>query len=164
MAALVWKGDLLVNNFLLYFTTDLFNELISKRLTKFNTFHHILMIIIMLISKLTTMNIYKLIDLSAIFELSSILLALFYMGYISKPIYNLVFSYSFISVRLIYYNYAMYQLYLEDTSLFNNITISFYILLNIMNCGIVLQMRLIQKVFAFRPAIDCLLNKQSKTD
>ena len=98
-------------------------------------------------------------ELLAIFELSSIPLILFYMDYISKPIYNLVFSYSFISVRLIYYNYTMYMLYLTDRELFTNTVIGFYTLLNVMNLGIVWKMRLVQKLFAIRPAIDYLRDK-----
>jgi hypothetical protein len=107
MSALVWKGDGLVNNVLLEFITDLFNDKVSNKLTNFTVFHHTSMIIICLIYKLTNYINVKLIELCMIFEISSIPLSLFYMGYIPKPVYNIVFSYSFIFVRLIYFNYTV---------------------------------------------------------
>jgi len=163
MVYFIWRGDVLVNNFLIFFSTDLFNEIIRKRHTPFIMFHHILMIIIVLTSKFTNTVNNKLIDLTAIFELTSIPLVLFYMGYIPKPIYNLLFSYTFIHVRLIYFNYTMYNAYLTDRELFTNTTILFYILVNIMNCGIVWKMRLVQKLFGIRPAINYLCDKQPKS-
>ena len=163
MASFIWKGDIIINNALIYFFSDLFNEIVSKRITKFTIFHHTLLIIIILNSKLTSIINIKLVEACSIQELSGIILVLFYMGYLPKPLYNLIFSYTFIAVRLIYYNYTMYKLYLEDTSLFNNTVIGFYILLNIMNCGIVWKMRLVQKLFIIRPAIDYLCDKQPKT-
>lgn len=163
MVSFIWRGDVLVNNFLLYFTTDLFNEIIRKRHTPFIIFHHILMIIIMLTSKFTNTFNNKLIDMTTIFELSSIPLVLFYMGYISKPIYNLLFSYTFILMRLMYFNYIIYNAYLTNRWLFTNTTILFYILVNIMNCGIAWKMRLVQKLFGIRPAIDYLCDKQPKS-
>ena len=163
MVSFIWRGDVLVNNFLLYFTTDLFNEIIRKRHTPFIIFHHIFMIIIMLTSKFTNTFNNKLIDMTTIFELSSIPLVLFYMGYISKPIYNLLFSYTFILMRLMYFNYIIYNEYLTNRWLFTNTTILFYILVNIMNCGIAWKMRLVQKLFGIRPAIDYLCDKQPKS-
>ena len=163
MVSFIWRGDVLINNLLIFFSTDLFNEIIRKRHTPFIMFHHTLMIIIILTSKFTNTVNNKLIDITPIFELSSIPLALFYMGYIPKPIYNLLFSYTFIFVRLVYFNYTMYNAYLTDRELFTNTTILFYILVNIMNCGIVWKMRLVQKLFGIRPAIDYLCdNKQLK--
>ena len=159
MIAVIWKGDIFLYNCILYFIADLFNETISKRLTKFNLFHHVLMLTMILMTLFTDIINVKFGELLAIFELSSIPLVLFYMGYISKPIYNLVFSYSFVCVRLIYYNYTMYMLYLTDRELFTNTVIGFYTLLNVMNFGIVWKMRLVQKLFAIRPAIDYLRDK-----
>ena len=156
MAALIWKGEILNNNCIIFFSTDLLNEIITKRVTSFLKFHHILMIIFMLISKLTIAINSRLVDISAIFELSSIPLSLFYMGYIPKPIYNLLFSYSFIFIRLVYFNYNMYIAYLEDKTLYTNTAIVVYSFLNIMNCGIAWKMKLFQKLFGIRSDIKCL--------
>ena len=151
MAALVWKGEILNNNCIIFFSTDLLNEIITKRVTSFLKFHHILMIIFLLISKLTNALNSRLVDISLIFELSSIPLVLFYMGYLPKHIYNLVFSYSFIFIRFIYFNYNMYMAYLEDKTLYTNTAIVVYSLVNIMNCGIAWKMKLFSKLFAVRP-------------
>lgn len=159
MAALVWKGEILNNNCIIYFSTDLLNEIITKRVTSFVKFHHILMIIFMLISKLSNEINSRLIDISLIFELSSIPLSLFYMGYIPKPIYNLLFSYIFIFIRLIYFNYNMYMAYLEDKTLYTNTAIVVYSLLNIMNCGIAWKMNLVPKLFGGRSVIEYLRNR-----
>ena len=121
-------------------------------------------IIASLMNKFTGAVDSKIIKITCLQELSTIPLGLFYMGYISKPIYNLVFSYTFIFVRLVCYNYGMYSLYLTDDTMNNNTTIACAILMNLTNLGVILKMKLFQKLFAFRPAIDCLLNKQSKTD
>ena len=162
MVSVIWRGDVLVNNFLLYFTTDLFNSFILKKLNPFTVFHHIFINVILLISKYTNMINNKIIDISWIFEVSSIPLALYHMGYISKPIYNILFSYSFILMRLIYYNYTMYKAYLINRGLFTNTVIGFYILLNIMNCGIAWKMKLVQKLFAIRPAIEYFRSEKLK--
>ena len=144
MAAIIWKGDILLYNSLIYFITDLFNETILT------------MLLLTLFTDILNIKVGQLLGSC---ELSSIPLALFHMGYIPKPIYNLVFSYSFIGVRLIYYNYTMYMLYLTDRELFTNTVIGFYTLFNIMNCGIAWKMKLVQKLFAIRPAIDYLRDK-----
>lgn len=162
MTSFLWRGDTLVNNFIVFFSTDLVSEFSSKRLTPFMIFHHILMIIIMLTTKYTSTINNTLIDLTGIFELSSIPLVLFYMEYIPKPIYNILFSYTFISARLIYYNYTMYTAYLTNSALFTNTVIIFYILVNIMNCGIAWKMKLVQKLFGIRSAIEYLRCKQLK--
>ena len=159
MSALIWEEDLFLYNSLLYFITDLFNETISKRLTKFNLFHHMLMLTMLLLALFTDILNIKVGQLLGSCELSSIPLALFCMGYIPKPIYNLVFSYSFIGVRLIYVNYILYNAYLTDSSIFTNTNILFCSLVAIMNCGIAWKMKLVQKLFVIRPAIDYLRDK-----
>ena len=159
MSALIWEEDLFLYNSLLYFITDLFNETISKRLTKFNLFHHMLMLTMLLLALFTDILNIKVGQLLGSCELSSIPLALFCMGYIPKPIYNLVFSYSFIGVRLLYVNYILYNAYLTDSSIFTNTNILFCSLVAIMNCGIAWKMKLVQKLFVIRPAIDYLRDK-----
>lgn len=161
MSALVWKGGGLINNALIYFITDLFNDKVSNKLTNFTVFHHTSTIILFLIYKLTNYINIKLIELCMIFEISSIPLVLFYMGYIPKPVYNIVFSYSFIFVRLIYFNYTAYNMYLDDYIMFNNQIIGIYIFLNTMNVGIAWKMKLVQKLFAIRPVIDLFSNKRA---
>jgi hypothetical protein len=103
----------------------------------------------------------KIIEFGGLQEISTIPLTLFHMGYISKPIYNILFSYSFVFVRLIYYNYLMYCFYLTDSHIFNNITIIFYILMNLTNIGIVWKMKLVQKIFGIRSDIKYLRIKQN---
>ena len=161
MSALVWKGDVLVNHVLIHFTTDLFNDKVSNKLTNFTVFHHTSMIIIFLTYTLTNYINIKLIELCMVYELSTIPLVLFYMGYIPKPIYNIIFSYVFIAVRLIYFNYTIYNAYLEDYSMFNTLIIGIYIFLNTMNIGIAWKMKLVQKLFTIRPVIEFFSKKQA---
>ena len=153
MIVLVWRGELLVNNFLIHFITDLFNEFISKRLTTFTIFHHTLVSIICLVTKLSSTINIKFIDLCAIYEISTIPRALFEMGHISKPVYNILFSYSFIFIRLIYFNYTMYNTYLSNSAIFTNTVIIFYILMNVMNFGIAWKMKLVQKLFVIQSCL-----------
>ena len=116
---------------------------------------------LILLNKLTPNMHNKIIELGCKQELSSISLVLFYMGYIPKPIYNILFSYSFIFFRLIYPNYEAYKLYLTDSAMVTNIDILSYMLLNIMNSGIAWKMKLVPKLFGFRPVIELFSNKRA---
>ena len=160
MSALVWEPDLVVTNTLIYLFTDLFSEKISRKLTKFTIYHHTVCIIALLMNKYDGTIDSNIIKITCIQELSTIPLALFYMGYIPKPIYNLIFSYTFIFVRLICYNYAMYNLYMNDIKMNNNTTIACCLLMNLTNIGVILQMRLVQKLFGGRAAIEYLFRSK----
>ena len=162
MSALVWKGNMLSSNCFIYFMADLTNEIISKKLNFFTVYHHLTSMTLILINKLTSKMDNKIIELGCLQELTTIPLVLFYMGYLPKHIYNLVFSYSFIFVRFIYYNYETYKAYITDGHIFNKLSTSFYILMNITNLGIALQMNLVPKLFGWRPAIEYLRGKQLK--
>jgi hypothetical protein len=148
-----WKTEMVKHNLSIYFILDAYNEVINNKLTRFTIFHHLLGIILNMLSLFKNAFHDREIDLISLYEISSIPLMLFYMGYISKPIYNILFSYSFIFVRLIYFNYGMYNLYLTNGGVLSNTTTAFLILLNIMNCGITWKMKLVQKLFGIRPFI-----------
>lgn len=164
MTPFVWSDDIIPYNTLLYFIVDLINEKISNNLTKFYIFHHTSCILICLITILTGSVDNKIFKLTTIQEVSSIVLSLFYMGYISKPIYNILFSFSFISFRLFYYNYTICSLYLSNKDVFSVVAWGAILLSNIINCGIVWKMRLVQKLFGGRAAIEYLFpRKQPKT-
>ena len=161
MSALIWKGNMLSTNCFIYFMADLANEIISKRLNFFTVYHHMTSMTLILLNKLTPNMHNKIIELGCKQELSSISLVLFYMGYLPKPVYNIIFSYSFIFVRLFYYNYATYMAYLADGHIFNRLSTCFYIIMNITNVGIALQMKLVPKLFGWRAAIDYLLHDKT---
>jgi hypothetical protein len=160
MGVTVWRGDTVVYNCLIYFITDLFNSIILKNLKIFTIYHHTACCILIYLNRIGIMD-NKIIELGVLQEISSIPLSLFHMGYISKPVYNILFSYSFIAVRLIYYNYSIYNAYLINGDIFNNITISFYILMNLTNIGIVWKMKLVQKLLGIRSDIECLYTKHN---
>ena len=148
-----WKTDIVRYNSSVFFIMDVYNYIITNKLTRFTIFHHSLSLILNIFSIIKNPFHRRAVDLVCFYEISTIPLALFEMGYISKPIYNIIFSYSFIFIRLIYFNHEMYKLYLTEGESINNTTIIFSILLNIMNCGIAWKMKLVQKLFAIRPAI-----------
>lgn len=156
MAPFVWNDDIIPYNSLLYFIGDLINSKISNNLTKFYIFHHTSCILICLITILTGSVDNKIFKLTTIQEVSSVILALFYMGYISKPIYNILFSFSFIFFRLFYYNYAIYDLYLSNKDVFSVVAWCAILLSNIINIGVTWKMRLVQKLFGGWSAIDYL--------
>jgi hypothetical protein len=156
MVSFVWRGDLLLYNLLVYFIVDLINAVISKKLKIFTIYHHVLCIISIYLSINMGIIDRKLFEIGAIQEIPTIPLSLFHTEYISKPVNNILFSYSFIFIRLIYYNYAMYSAWVTDRHIFNNYAITAYILMNLTNIGIAWKMKLVQKLFAIRPAIDYL--------
>lgn len=162
MSALVWRGNMLSSNCFIYFMADLTNEIISKRLNFFTVYHHLTSMSLLLINKTSSKMDNKIIELGCLQELSTIPLVLFYMGYLPKHIYNLVFSYSFIFIRLFYYNYETYKAYLTDGHIFNKLSTSFYIIMNLTNIGIAWKMKLVPKLFAIRPVIQYLNGKQLK--
>lgn len=162
MAPFVWSDDVIPYNSLLYFIGDFINDKLLKRLTSFTIFHHISCILICLSTIINNIVDTKLFKLTSIQEVSNIVMALFYMGYIPKPIYNILFSFSFFSFRLFYYNYAIYGLYLSNKDVFSVVTWGAVLLSNIINCGIVWKMRLVQKLFGGRAAIEYLLRNKSR--
>jgi len=155
MSIIFWEGDLVIYNCLIYFIFDLLSDIISQKLKIFTIYHHTVCCIIIYLNRIGIMD-NKIIEVGVLQEISSIPLSLFHMGYISKPVYNILFSYSFIAVRLIYYNYSMYNVYLINGDIFNNIAILFYILMNLTNIGITWKMKLVQKLFGIRSDIKCL--------
>ena len=159
MSNIFWEGDLVVYNCLIYFITDLLTDIFIKKTQIFYIYHHISCIIVIYLNKTTSLVDNKIIELGVLQELSTISLSLFHMGYISKPVYNIIFPYSFIFVRFIYYNYAIYCALMADRHIFNNVTISFYILMNLTNIGIAWKMKLVQK--AIRPVIDLFSSKRA---
>jgi len=165
MVSFVWRGDLLLYNLLVYFIVDLINAVISKKLKIFTIYHHVLCIISLYLSINMGIIDRKIFEIGAIQEIPTIPLSLFHTEHISKPVNNILFSYSFIFIRLIYYNYAMYCAWVTDRHIFNNYAITAYILMNLTNIGIAWKMKLIQKLFAIRPAIDylCDTSRTSRT-
>ena len=162
MVSFVWRGDVLLYNLLIYFIVDLINAVISKKLKIFTIYHHVLCIISLYLS--ITMGIIhrKIFEIGAIQEIPTIPLSLFHTEYISKPVNNILFSYSFIFIRLIYYNYAMYCAWVTDRHIFNNYAIAGHILMNITNIGIAWKMKLVQKLFGIRLAINYLCDTRRK--
>ena len=159
MSTIFWEGDLVVYNCLIYFITDLLTDIFIKKTQIFYIYHHISCIIVIYLNKTTSIVYNKIIELGVLQEISSIPLSLFHMGYISKPVYNILFSYSFTFIRFIYYNYLMYNVWIADRPVFNNVTISLYILMNLTNIVIAWKMKLVQK--AIRPVIDLFSNKRA---
>ena len=156
-----WKTEMVNYNSSIYFILDAYNDVINNRLTRFTIFHHLMAIILNMLSLFKNAFHNRAIDLISLYEISTIPLALFEMGHISKPIYNILFSYSFIFVRLFYFNYEMYKLYLTDSESINNTTAVSFFVVNIMNCGIAWKMKLVQKLFTIRPAIEYLYGKHN---
>ena len=149
----VWKTEMLPYNSSIFFIFDLYNHMLKNKLGIFTIFHHSLAVLLNVVSIFKNPFHRRAMDIASLYEISSIPIALFHMGYISKPIYNILFSYSFIFIRLFYFNHEMYKLYMTDSESINNTTIIFSIILNIMNCGIVWKMKIVPKLFGWLPAI-----------
>ena len=149
----VWKTEMFPYNSSIFFIFDLYNHMIKNKLGLFIILHHSFVLLQNVVSIFKNPFDMRAIHITSLFEISSIPIALFHMGYISKPIYNILYSYSFIFVRLLYFNHEMYKLYMTDSESINNTTIFFLIIFNFMNCGIAWKMKLVPKLFGWRPAI-----------
>ena len=152
-ATFVYRDYDLIYCSLVYFIADSILNIYFNCFRTFNKIHHIF--VLYLIYNHEYLN-KTLINYSGIHEFSTIILCLIDLKIISKNTFENIFPFSFIMCRIIIFNILTF-LYIHQISyqidMFNLMIIS---LLNIMNIGIIIKMRLIQKTYNSMLKIYCI--------
>jgi hypothetical protein len=141
-SSFVYKDNDLIECSFIYFIADSILNIYFNTFKTFNKFHHIFALTLLTFHSHLDKNI---INYTGMHEFSTIILCLIDLNLINKNTFEKLFPISFIMCRIVIYNYYVY-IYLQHNYI-NIPTIAALGLLNIMNIGIILKMRLIQKVF-----------------
>ena len=141
-SSFVYKDRDLIECSFIYFIADSILNMYFNTFKKFNKFHHIFALTLLTFHKHLDKNI---INYTGMHEFSTIILCLIDLNLINKNTFEKLFPFSFIMCRLVIYNYYVYM-YIVDNCI-NIPTTTALILINIMNVGIMIKMRLVQKVF-----------------
>lgn len=140
----IYKNEDLIICSCIYFISDSLLNTYFRVFKTFNKFHHLLILILLIFNKKFDKYI---LNLTGIHEFSTIFLCLSEMEIINKIYFDLIFPISFILCRLIIYNYYLViYIYLNNFHI-NYETLLGVLLLNIMNIGITLKMKLLSKIY-----------------
>jgi hypothetical protein len=158
LATFIYKDYDLINCSAVYFIADSLLNIYFNCFRTFNKIHHIF--VLYLIYNHEYLN-KTLINYSGIHEFSTIILCLIDLQIINKNKFEKIFPISFIMCRIFIFNILTF-IYLYQISyqidIFNWTIIT---LLNIMNIGIIIKMKLIQKSYY---SLKSLYNYDSKTE
>lgn len=147
MSSFIYTYQDLINCSFIYFISDSFINIYYNVFKEFSKYHHIFVLILLYFNKYLDKN---LIDMTGIHEISTIVLCLIDLNIISKKTFEILFPISFILCRIVIFNINVF-IYLHSIKW--NIDYLNYIvlcLLNIMNTGIVIKMRLLQKIICLK--------------
>lgn len=142
LATFIYKDYDLIQCSAVYFIADSMLNIYFNCFRTFNKIHHLFVLYLIYNHKYLNKTI---INYSGIQEFSTIILCLIDLKLISKNTFEKIFPISFIMCRIVIFN-ILILLYLHEISyhidIFNLIIVS---LLNSMNIGIIIKMRLVQK-------------------
>ena len=143
-ATFFYKNEDLVYCSYIYFISDSILNTYFKTFKTFNKVHHLLVFILLIFSE--RFDKY-LINITGIHEFSTIILCLIDMKIINKTYFEILFPISFVLCRLIVYNFYILHYIYHNYYIINNETLIVLIILNIMNLGIAIKMRLFIKIY-----------------
>lgn len=146
MSSFVYKNNDLIECSTIYFITDSFINMYFKVFKTFNMFHHIFVLTLIYYHKNLDINIINLIGIQ---EISTIVLCLIDMRIINKRVFEVIFPISFVLFRIVIFNYkVIWYIYYNYTNIgwCNYIVL---VLLNAMNIGIVIKMKLLHKIYKY---------------
>ena len=143
LSTFVYKDDDLIHCAFIYFTADSVVNIYFNTFKTFNKFHHLFVIILLLCHENLDKDIT---NYSGMHEFSTIILCLIDLKLISKLTFEKIFPLSFIMCRLIIFNYYVCTHIFNNFKGINTLTMVVVFMLNIMNIGIVIKMRLVQKI------------------
>jgi len=143
-ATFIYKNEDLINCSYIYFIADSFLNTYFKVFKIFNKFHHLLVFILLLFNEKFDNYI---LNLTGMHEFSTIILCLSDMKIINKIYFEILFPISFVLCRLIIYNYYLIIYIYYNYYHINYETLLVVIILNLMNIGITLKMKLLPKIY-----------------
>lgn len=144
MSSFVYQNEDLIECSFVYFIADSFINTYYNVFKTFNKYHHLFALALIYFNKYLDM---ELINMTGIQEVSTIVLCIIDMNIISKNTFEILFPITFVFCRLVLYNLMVLE-YLQtksyDVDVINYIVL---VLLNVMNIGITIKMRLLQKIW-----------------
>ena len=144
MSSFVYKNNDLIECSVIYFVTDSLINIYFRIFKIFNIFHHIFILILLYYHEYLDMNI---INLTGIHEISTIFLCLIDLKIINKQVFEILFPISFVLCRLIVFNFHVVFYVYNNYMNIRYINYVVLLLLNIMNIGIVIKMKLLEKIY-----------------
>ena len=142
-----WRNEQLADAFCIYFILDFIFQKLNQSLSSFTIFHHSL-------GLLTCYFYYigyfcpEILNISSLFEVSTIIMCLYDLGYLSEKLYKKFFAFTFILFRLLISNslliYTIYNGHCEITILSGIILTTFTLL----NLAITYSLNLIPNLLA----------------
>jgi hypothetical protein len=152
MSSFVYKNNDLIECSAIYFISDSLINIYFRIFKTFNMFHHVFVLILLYYHKYLDMNI---INLTGIHEITTIFLCLIDLKIINKQVFDILFPISFVLCRIIIFNFHV-SFYVYDNYLnINYINYVILLLLNSMNIGIIIKMKLLQKIYKFISFWEC---------
>lgn len=143
MVSFYFQDDDLIQCSYIYFIADSILNLYFDTFKTFNKYHHLFAFTLLIFNE--HLDRY-LINQTGVLEISTIVLCLIDLQLINKTMFEILFPISFVFCRLLLFNFLIFQ-YLWtinfQVSYFTLITI---VLLNSMNLGIAIKMRLFTKI------------------
>jgi hypothetical protein len=147
MSSFIYTYKDLINCSFIYFISDSFINIYYAVFKEFNKYHHIFVLILLYFNEYLDKN---LINMTGIHEISTIVLCLIDLNIISKNTFEILFPISFVLCRIIIFNINVF-IYLQSIRWnLDYINYTVLCLLNIMNVGIVIKMRLLQKIICLK--------------
>ena len=144
MSSFVYENLDLIECSTIYFISDSLINIYFKIFKTFNMFHHIFVLILLYYHEYLNKDI---INLTGIQEVSTIVLCLIDLKIINKQVFEILFPITFVICRIIIFNYRVsYYIYNNYTNI-DYINYVILLLLNTMNIGIIIKMRLLQKIY-----------------
>jgi len=143
LATFVYKNSDLIECSVIYFISDSLLNIYFNTFRTFNKYHHLFILTLLYFNEYLNKDI---INYAGMHEFSTILLCLIDMKLIKKNVFDILFPISFIMCRLVIFNwYVLYYIYYNMEQM-NTFTYIILILLNTMNFGIVIKMKLTNKI------------------
>lgn len=145
MSSFIYLDRDLIECSAIYFIADSFINIYYNVFKTFNKYHHIFALTLIYFNEYLDK---KLINLTRMHEISTIFLCLFDMNLISKETFDILFPLNFVFCRLIFYNVNVIIYVSENYENIGSINYFVILLLNIMNLGITIKMRLLHKIYS----------------
>ena len=144
MSSFIYTYEDLIDCSFIYFISDSFINIYYDVFKEFNKYHHIFVLILLYFNEYLDKN---LINMTGIHEISTIVLCLIDLNIISKKTFEVLFPISFVLCRIVIFNINVFiYLYSKGWNV-DYINYTVLCLLNIMNTGIVIKMRLLKKIY-----------------
>ena len=142
----LWRDEEVVIGAYIYFIIDLLFQYLNKTCSTFTMVHHLFTIFVLLNSE----YLFKFdgfFNLITINEVSTIIICLYDLGFISKRIFYLTYPITFVILRLFVFNLKFLLMIEKHENV--EFVIVLWVIFLVLNLGITIHLRLINKILSF---------------